>query len=109
VNNLIVKLGDLKVNDRKGCCKFRVILWSVGSGVPLVLRASAESWVQVRDSSGVSVLQRKLSAGETLSVGGSMPLAVVVGRADVIEVFVRGKPFDVLAVSRENVARFEVK
>ncbi|MFN9727916.1 RodZ domain-containing protein [Acidovorax sp.] len=81
----------------------------VGSGVPLVLRASAESWVQVRDSSGVSVLQRKLSAGETVSVGGSMPLAVVVGRADVIEVFVRGKPFDVLAVSRENVARFEVK
>jgi len=34
VNNLIVKLGDLKVNDRKGCCKFRVILWSGGSGVP---------------------------------------------------------------------------
>jgi hypothetical protein len=34
VNNLIVKLGDLKVNDRKGCCKFRVILWSVGSGFP---------------------------------------------------------------------------
>ncbi|MFN7857847.1 MAG: RodZ domain-containing protein [Acidovorax sp.] len=86
-----------------------VVVPGVGSGDPLVLRASSESWVQVRDSAGASVLQRKLSAGETVSVGGSMPLAVVVGRADVIEVFVRGKPFDLLSVSRDNVARFEVK
>jgi cytoskeleton protein RodZ len=63
----------------------------------------------VRDSSGASLLQRKLAAGETVTVGGSMPMAVVVGRADATEVIVHGKPFDLLAVSRENVARFEVK
>jgi len=34
---------------------------------------------------------------------------VVIGRADATEVFVRGKPFDLAAVSRDNVARFEVK
>lgn len=79
------------------------------SGDTLVLRASAESWVQVRDGAGVSLLQRKLAAGEAVSVGGSMPMTVVVGRADATEVFVRGKPFDLGAVSRENVARFEVK
>ena len=28
---------------------------------------------------------------------------------DCMEVFVRGKPFDLAAVSRDNVARFEVK
>lgn len=79
------------------------------SGDTLVLRASAESWVQVRDGAGASLLQRKLASGETVSVGGSMPMTVVVGRADATEVFVRGKPFDLGAVSRENVARFEVK
>ena len=82
---------------------------STGGSGPLVVRASAESWVQVRDSSGASLLQRKLAAGETVTVGGSMPMAVVVGRADATEVIVHGKPFDLLAVSRENVARFEVK
>ena len=75
----------------------------------LVLRARSESWVQVRDSAGVSVLQRSLAAGESVSVAGRLPLSVVVGRADATEVLVRGKPFDLTAVSRENVARFEVK
>lgn len=75
----------------------------------LVLRARGESWVQVRDASGATVLQRSLPAGESVSVTGTMPLAVVVGRVDATEVFVRGKAFDLSAVSRENVARFEVK
>lgn len=75
----------------------------------LVLRARSESWVQVRDSAGTVALQRNLAAGESVSVAGQMPLAVVIGRADVTEVFVRGKPFDLTPVSRENVARFEVK
>jgi cytoskeleton protein RodZ len=78
------------------------------SGV-LVLRARSESWVQVRDATGALALQRNLAAGETVSVAGPAPLAVVVGRADATEVLVRGKPFDLAAVSRENVARFEVK
>ena len=75
----------------------------------LLLRARSESWVQVKDSAGVVVLQRNLAAAESVSVSGSLPLSVVVGRADVTEVFVRGKPFELASVSRENVARFEVK
>jgi cytoskeleton protein RodZ len=38
-----------------------------------------------------------------------MPLAVVVGRADAIEVQVRGLAFDLTSVAKDNVARFEVK
>lgn len=75
----------------------------------LVLRARGESWVQVKDAAGAVVLQRNLTAGEAVSVSAPPPLAVVVGRADATEVTVRGKPFDLTAVSRENVARFEVK
>lgn len=80
-----------------------------GSGGSLTLRARAESWVQVRDGAGALALQRKLSAGETVAVSGPLPMAVVVGRADATDVFVRGKAFDLVPVSRENVARFEVK
>jgi cytoskeleton protein RodZ len=80
----------------------------VSSGV-LLLRARSESWVQVKDSAGAVVLQRNLAAAETVSVSGAVPLSVVIGRADATEVFVRGKPFELAAVSRENVARFEVK
>lgn len=75
----------------------------------LVLRARSQSWVQVKDAAGAVVLQRNLAADESVSVSAPAPLAVVIGRADATEVFVRGKPFDLTGVSRENVARFEVK
>ena len=75
----------------------------------LVLRARSQSWVQVRDATGKVVLERNLAADESASVNVPGPLTVVIGRADATEVFVRGKPFDLAGVSRENVARFEVK
>lgn len=75
----------------------------------LVLRARSESWVQVRDGAGAVALQRNLVAGESVSVTAPPPLAVVIGRADATEVLVKGKPFDLVPVTRENVARFEVK
>ncbi len=75
----------------------------------LVLRASAPSWVQVRGSGGAVVLQKTLAAGESAPVPGTPPWSVVIGKADVTEVVVRGKPLDLSAFARENVARFEVK
>lgn len=75
----------------------------------LVLRARNQSWVQVKDAAGAVVLQRNLAADESVSVDAPAPLFVVVGRADATEVFVRGQPFSLTGVSRENVARFEVK
>ena len=78
------------------------------SGV-LAFKARSESWIQVRDAAGALVLQRNLAPNELVSVSGVLPLAVVVGRSDATEVFVRGKPYDIGPVSRENVARFEVK
>lgn len=75
----------------------------------LVFKARGESWIQVREATGAVVLKRNLVPNETISVSGTLPLAVVIGRADATEVFVRGKPFELGPVSRENVARFEVK
>ena len=75
----------------------------------LVIRAHKESWVQVRDADGRVLLQKALAAGDSYSAEGNPPWRVVIGRADATEVIVRGQSMDMKAVSRENVARFEVK
>ncbi len=75
----------------------------------LTLNARGASWVQVRDAAGTIALQRNLAVGESVAVSGTLPLNVVIGRADATDVFVRGKPFALTTVSRDNVARFEVK
>lgn len=82
---------------------------AVSASSVLTLSARGASWVQVRDAKGTIALEKNLAQGESVAVSGVLPLAVVVGRADVTDVFVRGKPFALTTVSRENVARFEVK
>ncbi len=75
----------------------------------IVFQAKGESWVEVTDAKGVVVLRRTLTSGETASASGSLPLVAVVGRADATQVQVRGRAFDLSPVSKDNVARFEVK
>lgn len=75
----------------------------------LVFKLRGPSWVEVTDAGGAVQLRRIVLSGETVGASGALPLTVVVGRADVTDVQVRGKPFDLAAVSKENVARFEVK
>ena len=70
---------------------------------------SGPSWVEVTDAKGVVAVRRLLAAGEAAGASGALPLRVVIGRVDATEVQVRGKPFDLRPVSRDNVARFEVK
>ena len=78
------------------------------SGI-VVFRTKGPSWVEVTDAKGVVALRRLLAAGESTGVSGTLPLSVTVGRASATEVQVRGKAFDLAAVSRDDVARFEVK
>lgn len=86
---------------------------SVGAAVQasgvVVFKASGASWIEVTDNAGVVVLRKTLAAGESEQISGASPLKVVVGRADVTEVFVRGLRFDMQPWAKENVARFEVK
>lgn len=88
---------------------------AAGSALPVpgaghvTFRASDQSWVKVTDANGTVVLRRTLAAGDVAEATGVLPLAAVVGRADVTQVQVHGKAFDLSAVSRDNVARFEVK
>jgi len=71
--------------------------------------AKGQSWVEVTDAKGTVVLRRTLVAGDVVGATGALPLIAVVGRADTTQVEVRGKPLNLLPLSRDNVARFEVK
>lgn len=75
----------------------------------VVFSAKTESWVEATDGAGQVVLRRTLSAGEVVGASGALPLKVIVGRADATQVQIRGKVFDLSAVAKDNVARFEVK
>lgn len=75
----------------------------------LELNGRGESWVEVKDATGSTKIRKILTKGEVIQVAGQLPLSVTVGRADAVSVSVRGKPFDLTPLVRENVARFEVK
>jgi cytoskeleton protein RodZ len=81
---------------------------AVGSGL-LSIRAVSESWIEVINGSGVQVVQRVLKPGDVLDFSSTPPYSVVVGRADAVQVTVRGQPLDVMPYARNSVARFEVK
>lgn len=75
----------------------------------VVFRTRGPSWIQVTDATGATVLRRLMSPGEVVGASGQLPLSVTVGDAAQTEVQVRGKPFDLGPLARDNVARFEVK
>ena len=75
----------------------------------VVFKAKGQSWVEVTDAKGQVALRKTLGPGESAGASGPLPLAVVVGKADVTQVSVRGKSLDLAPHSRDNVARFEVK
>jgi len=79
-----------------------------GSGV-VVFKTSGPSWIEVTDSKGAIQLSRLVEPGEPVGASGPLPLNVTIGRSDVTEVLVRGKPFPLDGVTRGGVARFEVK
>lgn len=72
-------------------------------------KAKGTSWVEVVDAKGVTQLNKTLREGDVASVSGTVPLNVVVGHTENTEVQLRGQPFDLVKVSKNNVARFEVK
>lgn len=75
----------------------------------VVFKAKGPSWVKVVDAKGIVLLSKTIVNGEVVGASGATPLSVVIGRVDVTDVEVRGQPFTLTGVSKDNVARFEVK
>jgi cytoskeleton protein RodZ len=74
----------------------------------LTLRTSAESWVEVLDAKGQTLLSRLVQPGETVGLDGDLPLRVTVGNAAVTQLVFRGRPVDLAASTRDNVARLRL-
>ena len=81
------------------------------ASVSPVLRITAKgaTWVQVLDAQQRLLIEKILQDGEVFSTSAPKPLTVAVGKAGLAAVEDNGAPFDVQAVARSNVARFEVK
>jgi cytoskeleton protein RodZ len=79
----------------------------------VVFTATGETWIEVRNANGKIILQRTLQSGERAGAGpstGRLPFSVTVGRANLTQVTVRDKAFDLAPVSsKDAVARFQVK
>jgi cytoskeleton protein RodZ len=74
----------------------------------LQFRANAESWVEVLDGRGQPLMSRSLQPGEVVGLDGALPMRVIVGNASATDVTFRGRPLDLTARTRDNVARLEL-
>ncbi len=75
----------------------------------LVIKTRGPSWVEVKDATGLVHVRKVIDSGEVVDVTGMLPLSVIVGRVDTTDVQIRGKNLDLAPVSKDNVARFEVR
>lgn len=99
VSDALGKANGSTVASDSGAAMTKVVLF----------KARAPSWLEVTDANGGVQIRRTLSAGESVSASGALPLSVVIGRAEAVEVEVRGKAFNLANIAKDNVARFEVK
>jgi cytoskeleton protein RodZ len=74
----------------------------------LGLKAVGETWVEVQDARGQTLLSRKVTAGESLGLNGDVPLRVTIGNATNTQLTFRGQTVDLKANTEGNVARLQL-
>lgn len=74
----------------------------------VVLRATQDSWAEVRDAQGKRLLYETVPAGRMVSVEGTAPLSVFLGNVDGVKIEANGQPFNPARYRRGVIARFPV-
>jgi cytoskeleton protein RodZ len=77
--------------------------------IPLQVVATADSWVEVVDAHGRTLLSRTVVAGESVGLDGAMPMRIKVGNVSGTHLKLRGDNVDLTPWTRDNVARLELK
>ena len=77
--------------------------------IPLQVNATADSWVEVVDAQGHSLLSRTVVAGESVGLDGALPMKVKIGNARGTKLKLRGDNVDLAPWTHDNVARLELK
>ena len=76
----------------------------------LQLHASGNAWVKISSTTGKTLFEGNLKAGDLQSLAiAEYPVRVVIGKAENVQVFDRGQPFDLSSVAARGTARFELK
>ncbi len=70
---------------------------------------SGESWVEVIDGSGKTIVSRRFTAGDAEEVIGRAPFSVVIGNASLTRMAFNGRELDLEPHTRGAVARMTVK
>lgn len=80
-----------------------------GALAAIVVRASAEAWVEVVDAKGRSLIARSVQAGETVNIDGDAPFRVRLGNVTATDLRYKGEPVDIKNRGPNNTARIELK
>ena len=72
----------------------------------MVLRATQESWVDVRDARDNKLLYENVPAGRSIAIEGVAPFSVFLGNAEGVRVEFNGQNFDISRYKRGQIARF---
>lgn len=76
--------------------------------IPIKLKVTADSWVEIVDARGQVLISRLLKSGDATELAGLPPLKVKVGNVSATELNLRGSKVDLAAQSKDNVARIEL-
>ncbi|MEN9419201.1 MAG: hypothetical protein RI988_2821 [Pseudomonadota bacterium] len=75
----------------------------------LRVSASRASWVEVLDGQGKPLLSRVITDGEVIELPFVPPMSLTAGNAAATTVWLDGRPVDLSAATRENVARIDLR
>ena len=74
----------------------------------LVLRLSADSWIQIRDSFDNKIFTNLAIKDQTLELSGTAPFSVILGYAEGVSVELNGNSFDTAPFTKKSIARFQL-
>ncbi len=73
------------------------------------LRLDAESWIEIKDASGATLVSQLIPGGTERTIEGEAPLSVVIGNAHHVQLTHNGKPVDLRPHIKVEVARLTLK
>jgi cytoskeleton protein RodZ len=75
----------------------------------VLVRARQDTWIQAVDANNQTLLARLVPAGEAVALNPQLPLRLRVGNVAGTEVLLRGKPVDLAAGNRDNIANLTLQ
>lgn len=81
------------------------------AALPRLVQLSADraSWVEARDARGQVLFSRVVQPGESIGFDGQLPIRMTIGNAPATQLRFKGRPVELAASTRDNVARLDLQ